>query len=154
MVRAYRRDSNQHIYDLIFSFFTFIRSFNLTDATAKSSKRKPARDPNRPKRQHTAYTMYVTANYESIKVNNPGVPPKDMISMVARQWAQVSEEEKEHWKQRAVASAATGQVAEIEEELAGDDVEHYVEDDENQGEDAKKKRATSAVKKVKVTVTV
>ncbi|KAI2496421.1 hypothetical protein MHU86_18100 [Fragilaria crotonensis] len=36
------------------------------DGTRKASKRKQ-RDPNRPKRQHTAYTMYVTANYECIK---------------------------------------------------------------------------------------
>lgn len=113
------------------------------------NKRKPTRDPNRPKRQHTAYTMYVTTNYESIKENNPDIAPKEMISMVARQWAQVSEEEKEHWRQRAMASAVAGQDAEVAEELA-----EYV-DEELQGEDLnKKKRGAIPTKKEKLTVTV
>jgi hypothetical protein len=93
--------------------------------------------------------MYVTANYESIKESDPEIAPKEMISMVARQWAQVSEEEREHWKQRAMASAVAGQDAEVAEELA-----EYV-DEELQGEDldSKKKRVKS-YKRAKLTVTV
>jgi HMG (high mobility group) box len=129
---------------------TLNRNMFIAEASRKVTKRKPTRDPTRPKRQHTAYTMYVTANYESIKENNPEIAPKEMISMVARQWAQVSEEEKEHWKQRAMASAAAGQDADVAEELV-----EYV-DDEFQGEDDlnKKKRGTNPAKKAKVTVTV
>jgi hypothetical protein len=94
--------------------------------------------------------MYVTANYECIKDSNPEVPAREMISMVARQWAQVSEEEKEHWKQRAILSAASGQVAEV-----SDDLVEYVDDDDMHGDDENsKKRGASPGKKAKVTATV
>ncbi len=70
--------------------------------------------------------------------------------MVARQWAQVSEEEKEHWKQRAILSAASGQVAEV-----SDDLVEYVDDDDMHGDDENsKKRGASPGKKAKVTATV
>mmetsp|Transcript_21458 Transcript_21458/g.25893 ORF Transcript_21458/g.25893 Transcript_21458/m.25893 type:complete len:178 (-) Transcript_21458:65-598(-) len=72
-------------------------------------KKKRKRDSNRPKRQHTAYTMFVQENYESIKRNNdPNIGSKDIISMVARQWADTPEEEKQMWKARAVMSSKDG----------------------------------------------
>ena len=120
-------------------------SLNTEEASRKASKRKAGRDPNRPKRQHTAYTMYVTENYECIKDRNPDVPAREMIAMVARQWAQVSEEEREHWKQRAIASAAAGQVTEALDEL------EYVDDDDMHGDDENsKKGGSSPAKKAKV----
>lgn len=129
--------------------------FNLTEAARKAAKRKQARDPNRPKRQHTAYTMFVMENYEAIKKQNTDMPSKEIISMVARQWAQVSEEEKGLWKERAVASSATQQAAEVVEELQGAGDEFYAEGDGDKGEDGgKKKRAASPNKKAKVSAEV
>jgi hypothetical protein len=61
--------------------------------TGSTKKRK--RDPNKPKRQQTAYTLFVSENYDHIKrTHDPNMPGKDIISMVARQWAATSEEEK------------------------------------------------------------
>mmetsp|Transcript_20913 Transcript_20913/g.29061 ORF Transcript_20913/g.29061 Transcript_20913/m.29061 type:complete len:179 (+) Transcript_20913:84-620(+) len=72
-------------------------------------KKKRKRDANRPKRQHTAYTMFVQENYESIKRNNdPNIGSKDIISIVARQWADTTEEEKQMWKARAIMSSKDG----------------------------------------------
>lgn len=72
--------------------------------------------------------------------------------MVARQWAQVSEEEKEHWKQRAIASANAGPATEVSDELA----EFADEDDDDiHGDDeGSKKRGSSSAKKAKFTATV
>jgi hypothetical protein len=95
--------------------------------------------------------MFVMENYDAIKKNNAEMPSKEIISMVARQWAQVSEEEKALWKERAVAYQATVQVTEVVEDLG-----EFYEDDENKGEDgAKKKRAVaSPIKKAKPTTEV
>lgn len=62
----------------------------------EGNKKKRKRDPSKAKRAHTAYTMFVQENYEVIKKNlDPNVPSKDIISIVARQWAETSEEEKQ-----------------------------------------------------------
>jgi hypothetical protein len=126
------------------SLFNFL---NNTESALKASKRKAVRDPNRPKRQHTAYTMFVMENYEAIKKNNAEMPSKEIISMVARQWAQVSEEEKALWKERAAAYQATVQVTEVVDDLG----EFYEEDENKGGDGAKKKRAASPNKKMKST---
>jgi len=45
--------------------------------------------------------MFVQENYQAIKKDNEHLHSKDIISMVANQWAQVSEEEKQIWRHRA-----------------------------------------------------
>jgi hypothetical protein len=59
-------------------------------------RKKRKREPNKPKRQPTAYTMFVQENYDIIKrANDPNMPGKDVIALIARQWAGTSEEEKQ-----------------------------------------------------------
>ena len=71
----------------------------------KPKYRKRKANPNRRKRQHTAYTLYVQETYPGIKAANPELPSKDVISIVAKQWADgVSVEEKRQWKERAKAT--------------------------------------------------
>jgi hypothetical protein len=71
----------------------------------KPKFRKRKANPNRRKRQHTAYTLYVQENYPGIKAANPNLPSKDVISIVAKQWGSgVTPQEKQEWKARAVAT--------------------------------------------------
>lgn len=81
--------------------------------------------------------MFVMENFDAIKKSNPEMPPKDIISTVASQWAQVPDEEKELWKQRTLTAAATQAVSEIDEEFED---EYYVGDDEMTKESSKKRR--------------
>lgn len=57
----------------------------------------------KPKRAHTGYTLYVRENYEIIKKTAGGddMPSKDIISLVARQWSQIGEQEKRAWQYKA-----------------------------------------------------
>mmetsp|Transcript_21078 Transcript_21078/g.31243 ORF Transcript_21078/g.31243 Transcript_21078/m.31243 type:complete len:163 (+) Transcript_21078:150-638(+) len=132
-----------------------IENHTTSDVEASRSKSKRKNTQSRPKRQHTAYTMFVMESFEAIKKNNPEMPPKDIISMVARQWAQLSDEEKELWKQRALTATATQAVSEIEEEL---EAEYYVGDDGITKENLKKKRdinpSSPTLHKVKETAEV
>jgi len=75
----------------------------------KPKKRKRLRKPNAPKRQHTAYTLFVQENYPTIRDHNPSLQSKDVISIVAKQWAAVSVQEKKIWKERAKATAVANQ---------------------------------------------
>mmetsp|Transcript_40148 Transcript_40148/g.60260 ORF Transcript_40148/g.60260 Transcript_40148/m.60260 type:complete len:143 (-) Transcript_40148:370-798(-) len=81
------------------------------DADHKKQKRK--REPKRPKRQQTAYTMFIQENYELVKKSNPTMSSKDITSIVAKQWANVSEEDKQVWKE-AIEDAAQGEIIETD----------------------------------------
>ena len=70
----------------------------------KPKKRQRVHDPNKPKRKHTAYTLFVKDNYPSLKALQPALQSKDIIGMVARQWANLTLVEKAAWKERAAAT--------------------------------------------------
>ena len=70
----------------------------------KPKKRKRQLNPNRQKRQHTAYTLFVKESYPSLRARHPSFQSKDIIALVARQWAAVSETEKQAWKERALST--------------------------------------------------
>ena len=62
----------------------------------KPKPRKRKLDPNRRKRQHTAYTLFVQEIYPGVKAQNPHLQSKDVISIVAKQWKeQLTSEEKQ-----------------------------------------------------------
>jgi hypothetical protein len=64
--------------------------------------RKKRKRETKPKKAHTAYTLYVHENYESVKkAHRPDMPSKDIISLIARQWSQIGDQEKQAWQFRA-----------------------------------------------------
>ena len=102
----------------------------------KARKRKRKHDPNRPKRQHTAYTLFVQENYPSIRNQYPDLQSKEIIALVARQWAEVSDLERQAWKQRAVASSADAEDEEEEEgEEEGEEEEESDDEEEEESEE-------------------
>jgi HMG-box domain len=118
---------------------------------ARKRKRKRRHDPNRPKRQHTAYTLFVQENYPSIRNQYPELQSKDIIGLIVRQWAEVSDLERQAWKQRAVASVNVEEEEEEEEsdDEEGEEDEESEEEGEEQGEEEEetKKRAGRPKKK-------
>jgi hypothetical protein len=100
----------------------------------KARTRKRKHDPRRPKRQHTAYTLFVQENYQSIRGQYPELQSKDIIGLVARQWAAVSDLEKQAWKSRAIASAELEHDEEEELEEVEVDSEEEEEDEEEEEE--------------------
>lgn len=134
----------------------------------KAKKRKRPKNPDRPKRQHTAYTLFVQENYPSVRALNPTLQSKDVITMVARQWAAVTDLEKQAWKQRATAEAEATQAEaldgvdvvavgvsagvvdpeeEIMEEDEEDDEEEEEEEEDEEEETPQKKRGRGRPRK-------
>ena len=69
---------------------------NISYSPQSDGRKKRKRDSNKPKRQPTAYTMFVHENYDAMKrSHDPNVPGKEIIALIARQWAATSEEEKQ-----------------------------------------------------------
>ena len=89
----------------------------------KPKVRKRKANPERRKRQHTAYTFFVQERYPGVRMQHPDWPSKDLISLVAKQWANVPAEEKKEWKQRAVATHVLEHSQEPEMPPAEDDME-------------------------------
>jgi hypothetical protein len=83
----------------------------------KPKFRKRKLNPNRRKRQHTAYTIFVQETYPGVKAANPTLPSKDVISIVAKRWGnELTTEEKQEWKARAVATHGVDNANTVEEE--------------------------------------
>lgn len=113
----------------------------------KPKPRKRKANPNRRKRQHTGYTLYMKENYPAIKEANAEWASKDIIALLAKQWAEIAPNEKMEWKARAVAThnevaegvdgevaAAAAAAAAVEE--VDDDDEEAEEEDEDDDEPA------------------
>lgn len=66
----------------------------------------------RPKRKHTGYTLFMQETYPCAKSEHPGLPSKELIRLVAKQWKELETEGKSSWKERAsnleAVTAATG----------------------------------------------
>ena len=75
----------------------------------------------------TAYTLFVKETYPGIKAANPTFASKDIIAIVAKQWGQeLSPQEKEEWKARAVATHDVGESPGAGQTIDGIDDEEAV----------------------------
>ena len=110
----------------------------------KPNPRQRKANPDRRKRQHTAYTLFVKEHHAAIRAQDPDRPSSEIISMIAKQWAQVSAEDQKLWKQRALATHDDEMVEERpvyqhhgrdEEQVIYDDEEEVDEEDEDEDED-------------------
>ena len=61
-------------------------------------------NPLRPKRQHTAYTLFVHETYPDIKTSQPDLKGQQIMPMVAKLWREKTAAEKQEWKVRAQAT--------------------------------------------------
>mmetsp|Transcript_2773 Transcript_2773/g.4147 ORF Transcript_2773/g.4147 Transcript_2773/m.4147 type:complete len:193 (-) Transcript_2773:395-973(-) len=102
----------------------------------KPKKRKRQLNPNRQKRQHTAYTLFVQENYPGVRAQFPDLQSKDIIGMVARQWASVPGIDKQAWKERAVETHENSPEGDENQSDNGEeDEEDEDEEDESQEEE-------------------
>lgn len=67
----------------------------------KPKEKKRKMNPDRPKRKHTGYTLFMQEMYPSAKSECPDLPSKDLISLVAKRWKDLGTDGKTAWKDRA-----------------------------------------------------
>jgi len=108
------------------------RSFLFVVKARRSKKRKRGESGegganDKRKRSHTGYTLFVHENYETIKKSHQGSgngaePPmnsKEIMSLVARQWSEAGDEERQTWQDRA-ERLKEAEVAEASSQPNGD----------------------------------
>lgn len=98
----------------------------------KERKRKNMK-PDRPKRKHTGYTLFMHKTYPNVKAEQPNLVNKELISLVAKQWKELDDEEKKSWKERAQINAKQIEDSSSNPTLEG--THHDVENDEENSSD-------------------
>ena len=117
----------------------------------KMKPRARKSNPNRKKRQHTGYTLYMQEHYPAIKLANPEFASKDVITIVAKEWADMSADAKVEWKSRA--AAAHGDDDEDDDEaavaaaVAAEEMDDDDEDDDDDDEPVPPARTTKKSKR-------
>lgn len=96
----------------------------------KPKEKKRRVNPDRPKRRHTGYTLFMQEGYPSVKTEYPNLPSKELICLVARRWKDLSTETKAAWKERAQQEQRNEQEAVADNR----DVEAIGEEDNEVGE--------------------
>ena len=71
----------------------------------KPKEKKRKFNPDRPKRSHTGYTLFMQEGYPSAKTEFPNLTSKELISLVARRWKDLTAEARAEWKERAKQQA-------------------------------------------------
>jgi len=91
-----------------------------TDGEAPTRKRraKKIRDPNEPKRPASSYIMFQNDVRKELKSQFPEMTQADLLAMISRQWADMSDEQKAVYSQ-ANASAKERYSAEKAAYIAG-----------------------------------
>ncbi|VEU39679.1 unnamed protein product [Pseudo-nitzschia multistriata] len=67
----------------------------------KPKARKRKVKAGRQKRKHTGYTLFMQETYPKAKIENPDLPPKALISIMAKLWRNLAAGGKREWKERA-----------------------------------------------------
>ena len=69
------------------------------DKPKKTNKKKEEKEGEpKKKREPSAYNKYVKAKVPILKEENPEIPAKDLMTMAAKLWKELSDEEKAKYK--------------------------------------------------------
>jgi len=64
-------------------------------------KKKPAKDPNKPKRNMSAYFLYSNANRARIQRENPDAKFGDIAKLISEEFKTISDKERKKWEKKA-----------------------------------------------------
>ncbi len=77
-----------------------------TDATPvveepekKQRKKRAPKDPNAPKKPLTSYILFYNHLRSTVAQQNTSLSQTDLAKEISRQWKEMSDEDKHHWKQ-------------------------------------------------------
>merc|ERR1712071_40402 len=71
------------------------------DSGKKKKKAKKTKDPNRPKRNMSAFFLYSCANRAAIKSENPDASFGDLAKIISVKFKQLSDKDKKKWEKKA-----------------------------------------------------
>uniref|UniRef100_A0A7S4IY58 HMG box domain-containing protein n=1 Tax=Odontella aurita TaxID=265563 RepID=A0A7S4IY58_9STRA len=120
------------------------KALRTTAFIIEAKERKKRRLVSRPKK-HTAFTLFVQENFEQIKnsAESASLESKDIIAIVAKQWAEMGLEEKQAWKERAAS------IKDADPNISQELIDIYVDYVDDPGEENARPKKKVAKKSVK-----
>ncbi|KAL7434731.1 hypothetical protein ACHAXH_005665 [Discostella pseudostelligera] len=112
----------------------------------RRKKSKKNKDPNRPKRNMSAFFLYSNANRERVKTENPESKFGDIAKILSVEFKQISQSERDHWDHLA-AQDKERYMASMEDYVAPSDSDEDDSDDDSDAGGKKKKKKGSKKKK-------
>eukprot|EP00602_Paraphysomonas_sp_CaronLab_P006957 CAMPEP_0185025166 /NCGR_PEP_ID=MMETSP1103-20130426/8229_1 /TAXON_ID=36769 /ORGANISM="Paraphysomonas bandaiensis, Strain Caron Lab Isolate" /LENGTH=191 /DNA_ID=CAMNT_0027558307 /DNA_START=33 /DNA_END=608 /DNA_ORIENTATION=- len=131
----------------------------------KTKRKKAPVDPNKPKRNHSAYQLFIMEILPKLKQENPGMQQTDIMSLAASRWGKMDDSQKTkyveaaakdkmeyHLKLEQYNSGATPDVvstpsskapASSQDASSGDDGEQSSHQKKKKKKDSKEKRRKS-----------
>lgn len=96
----------------------------------QGGKQKKKKDPNKPKRNMSAYFLYSNASRERVKKENPSASFGDLARIISEQFKSLSPEEKKVWEKKA----------EKDKQRYEKEMRQYVAPDDDSDDGGKKKK--------------
>lgn len=73
-----------------------------SDDNGKKKKKKAKKDPNKPKRNMSAFFLYSCANRASVKEKNPDATFGGLAKIISVEFKALSDKERKKWDKKAV----------------------------------------------------
>jgi len=108
----------------------------------KERKPKKKKDPNAPKRGRNAYLLFTMDKRPEVKAANPEAQPKDLLKLLAAEWAKLTAAEKVPYTEKQKEEKER-----YETELAAYKATKGDDDEDDDDEKPKKKKAKKTKKK-------
>lgn len=70
-------------------------------APARGKKKKPFKDPNKPKRNMSAYFLYSNENRARVKQENPEAAFGDIAKLISAEFKSITDKERKKWDKKA-----------------------------------------------------
>lgn len=101
-------------------------SDDVVEETPKPTRKrtKNGKDPNKPKRNMSAFFLYSNANRNRVKEENPGIKFGRVAQLLSEQFKQITPAEREKWDAKAVEDKERYQ-AQMENYVPPDDLEDF-----------------------------
>merc|ERR1711976_1161055 len=108
-----------------------------------TKKRKEKRDPNAPKKPLSGYQIYLQDKSQELRSNNPGIDAKEVFSLVAKEWQQLTQPQKDRY-QKDLAEYEENK--ESKRQRLSDDNEETDSDEEKRSKKKKKDKKKKSKK--------
>mmetsp|Transcript_14134 Transcript_14134/g.20058 ORF Transcript_14134/g.20058 Transcript_14134/m.20058 type:complete len:203 (+) Transcript_14134:198-806(+) len=105
----------------------------------KRKKRKKNKDPNRPKRNMSAFFLYSNANRARVKADNPDAKFGDIAKLLSAEFKEIDADEKAEWDAKAEADKQR-YLAAMEDYVPPSDDESDSDSDDGAKKKKKKKK--------------
>ena len=115
-----------------------------TPQISKTRKTKRKTDPNKPKKNPSAYLLFCKAMREKIKADNPDAKGKDIMVLLGQEWSNTSEKKRKPFADQAV-EAKTAYLEDMKSYTPSDEwLALESASDSESGKKTSKKRKTKA----------